>query len=83
LISITIAGEPYMFTKATSTTFLWMDVSHTRYTLVSPGEYIVLDRHFSLFPMSEAQMTACISNDFKGWKRSPQASPQQPEEDEV
>lgn len=77
---LTIAGEPYMYAKARTTTFLWMDVSHTRYTIVSPGEYILLDRHFSLFPMSEAQMKACIATDFKRWKR-PELPPQ-PKDDE-
>lgn len=69
IFSLTIAGDPYLYFRATKTTFLWMNISRTKYTIVDPNEYILIDRHFNCFFMTPAQMNACIASDFKKWQR--------------
>lgn len=80
LFTITIGADPYIYFRNLRTTFLWMDVTRSRYTIVSPGDYIFLGRHFNCFCMTSAQLNACIASDFKRWKR-PDNKPLPHEED--
>jgi hypothetical protein len=80
LFTITINSDPYIYFRCLRQTFLWMDIPRTRYTIVAPGEYVFIDRHFNTFCMTQAQMNACIASDFKRWKR-PDTKPLPHEED--
>ena len=66
---LTINTEPYLYFRCSKRTFLWMNISRTKYTIVDPDEYILIDRHFNCFFMTEAQMNVCIATDFRRWKR--------------
>lgn len=68
VFSLSIGGEPYLCKRVDKRTFLYMDIAHTKYTLLDAGEYVVIDRHFNCFFMTAAQMEALISRDFKNFK---------------
>lgn len=77
MFALTIAGEPYFCKEADKLLFMWMNITYSRYTIVDKGEFILVDRHFNCLLMTAKQMEACLSSDFRKWRR-PDVDPPPP-----
>jgi hypothetical protein len=69
MLPITINNEPYRYMQQHKHKLLYTSVAHTGMTVVQPGEYVLLDRHFNTFILSEKQMDYYIRDDYARYRR--------------
>ena len=70
--SITIQGEPYRYGRADKRMLMYTSIDHGRCTVVEPGEYILIDRHFNTYFVTEKQMEYYIRDDYARFQRAKQ-----------
>lgn len=50
--------------------FVYGSVDHNKFTILTPGEYILMDRHFNCVGLTESEMDQLIAKDYANFKRS-------------
>lgn len=68
--NITINGEPFRYKRNENRVVMFTTIYHTGCVVVEPGEYILIDRHFNTFILTEKQMDYYIQDDYARFQRA-------------